>query len=84
MLYEVMHITSIAVGQKAEIEVDAMLDVPLTGVVTEISSSANTAGQGTTDQKTEFTIKIGIVDPPTALRPGMTASAEIITRNNFV
>jgi len=75
-------ITSIAVGQKAEIEVDAMLDVPLTGVVTEISSSANTAGQGTTDQKTEFTIKVGIVDPPKTLRPGMTASAEIITEVN--
>lgn len=75
-------ITSIAIGQKAEIEVDAMLDVPLTGVVSEISSSANTAGAGTTDQKTEFTIKIAILDPPKTLRPGMTASAEIITEVN--
>jgi HlyD family secretion protein len=75
-------ITSIAVGQNVDIEVDAMLDVPLKGVVSEISSSANTAGVGTSEQKTEFTIKVGIIDPPKTLRPGMTASAEIITKTN--
>ena len=75
-------ITSIAIGQQVDIEVDAMLGVPLKGVVSEISSSANIAGAGTTDQKTEFAIKIGIVDPPVTLRPGMTASAEIITSTN--
>jgi HlyD family secretion protein len=75
-------VTSIAVGQPAEIEVDAMLGQPLAGVVSEISSSANTSGLGTTEQKTEFTVKIAIVDPPRTLRPGMTASADIITRTN--
>ena len=75
-------VTSIAVGQPAEIEVDAMLDQRLAGVVSEISSSANTAGAGTTEQKTEFTVKIAILHPPKALRPGMTASASIITRTN--
>ena len=73
-------IVSIAIGQKAEIEVDAMLDRPLTGVVSEISNSANVAGQGTAEQKTEFEIKIAIIDPPKTLRPGMTASAEIVTK----
>jgi HlyD family secretion protein len=75
-------VTSIAVGQTAEIEVDAMLGQRLTGVVSEISSSANTAGAGTTEQKTEFTVKIGILHPPKSLRPGMTASADIVTRTN--
>src|SRR5262249_5134660 len=75
-------ITSIAIGQKADIEVDAMLEHKLSGVVTEISNSANTAGQGTTDQKTEFKIKIGITDPPKTLRPGMNTSADIITKTN--
>ena len=73
-------IGSITVGQKAEIEVDAMLDHPLSGVVSEISSSANAVGQGGADQKTEFEIKITVTDPPKTLRPGMTASADIITR----
>ena len=71
---------SIAIGQKAEIQVDALPDRTLNGVVSEISNSANTSGNGTTEQKTEFAVKITITDPPKELRPGMTASAEIITK----
>jgi len=71
---------SIAVGQKAEIQVDALADRTLNGVVTEISNSANSNGNGTTEQKTEFAVKIAIVDPPKDLRPGMTTSAEIVTK----
>jgi len=75
-------IVSIAVGQTAEIEVDALLDEVLTGVVYEIASSANVAGVGSTEQKTEFEIRISITDPPKTLRPGMTASADVATRSN--
>ena len=75
-------IISIAIGQHAEIEVDALLDQVLTGVVAEIASSANVAGEGSSDQKTEFEIKISITDPPETLRPGMTAGAEIFTKTN--
>ena len=75
-------IISIAIGQHAEIEVDALLDQVLTGVVAEIASSANIAGEGSSDQKTEFEIKISITDPPETLRPGMTAGAEIFTKTN--
>jgi HlyD family secretion protein len=73
-------IGSVALGQKAEIEVDALPDQKLGGVVTQISNSANVAGSGTTDQKTEFEIRITITDPPPTLRPGMTASADVITK----
>jgi HlyD family secretion protein len=73
-------IGSIALGQKAEIEVDALPDQKLSGVVTQISNSANVGGTGTTDQKTEFEIRITIADPPKTLRPGMTANAEVITK----
>ncbi len=75
-------IVSIALGQPAEVEVDAMPDVKLHGAVSEISNSANVAGAGTQDQKTEFAIKIAIADPPETLRPGMTASADITTKTN--
>ena len=75
-------IISISIGQHAEIEVDALLDQVLIGVVEEIASSANTAAEGSTNQKTEFEIKISIVDPPTTLRPGMTAGAELFTKTN--
>jgi HlyD family secretion protein len=75
-------IVSIHPGQAAEIQADALLAQPLKGKVSEISSSANTAAAGTTEQKTEFEIKIGITDPPKTLRPGMTASADIVTNTN--
>jgi HlyD family secretion protein len=75
-------IVSIAVGQEAEIEVDALPDQTLKGVVSEIASSANVAGAGSTDQKTEFEVKIAITSPLETLRPGMTAAADILTKTN--
>jgi HlyD family secretion protein len=75
-------IVSISAGQPAEIEVDALLDQKLKGVVYEIASSAKAAGSGSSDQKTGFDIKIAITAPPATLRPGMTASADIITKSN--
>jgi len=75
-------IVSIRRGQACEVEADALLANVLKGAVSEISSSANASGAGTSDQKTEFEIKIAIADPPQTLRPGMTASAEIVTNTN--
>jgi HlyD family secretion protein len=75
-------IVSVDILQEAEVEVDALLDQILTGVVSEIANSANVAAAGTSDQKTEFEIRISIVDPPRTLRPGMTATADVFTRTN--
>ena len=75
-------IVAVAIGQTAEIEVDALTDQVLTGVVQEIANSANNLAGGGNTQKTEFAIKIGIVDPPASLRPGMTASADVATHSN--
>ncbi len=72
-------IVMVSVGDTAEIEVDALPDVKFKGEVTEIASSAKVSGQGTGDQRTEFEVKIAITDPGTQLRPGMTASAEVVT-----
>jgi len=59
-----------------------LLDQVLKGVVSEIANSANIAGAGGSDQKTEFEVKIAIVDPPESLRPGMTASSDVFTKTN--
>jgi HlyD family secretion protein len=75
-------ITAMRAGQAAEVQADALLGQSLRGSVTEISSSANTAAAGTSEQKTEFEIRIGITEPPATLRPGMTASADIVTNTN--
>jgi HlyD family secretion protein len=75
-------IVSVAVGQEAEIAIDALPDQTLKGVVSEIANSANVAGEGSADQKTEFEIKIAVTTPPPTLRPGMTATAEVFTKTN--
>jgi len=72
-------IVSVAVDDAATIEVDALPDVALDGRVTDIASSANVSAAGTSDQKTEFEVKVAVLEPHPALRPGMTASCEIVT-----
>jgi HlyD family secretion protein len=72
-------IVNVALGDKATIEVDALPGVTFEGEVTEIANSAKVSAQGTADQKTEFEVKVAILEPGTELRPGMTASADIVT-----
>jgi HlyD family secretion protein len=75
-------IVSIAIGDSATIEVDALPDNVFKGVVSEIASSASISGAGTTEQKTEFEVKIAVIDPGKSLRPGMTASSDITTETH--
>jgi HlyD family secretion protein len=75
-------IVSVAIGQQAEIEVDALQGRELAGVVSEIANSANLTGPGTSGQKTEFEVTLTITDATEELRPGMTASANIRTQTN--
>lgn len=74
-------IVTVAPGDLAEIEVDALPGRTLAGTVYEIGNSAKSQGaEGEAgNQKTEFLVKVAITDPPAELRPGMTASADIIT-----
>lgn len=72
-------IVSISIGDSAKIEVDALPEVVFSGTVSEIASSARISGEGSSDQKTEFEVKIAIIDPGNKLRPGMTASSDIVT-----
>lgn len=72
-------IVSVSLGDTATIEVDALPDVKFKGIVSEIASSATITGNGTADQKTEFEVTIAVLEPGERLRPGMTASADVIT-----
>lgn len=72
-------IVSVSLVDTAEIEIDAIPGIVLEGEVTEIANSANITGAGSAEQKTEFEVKVRIVDPDSRLRPGMTATAEIST-----
>ena len=72
-------IVSVQIGQYADIKVDALFGETLKGVVYEIANTANTDGQGTQNQKTEFEVKVAIEGEISRLRPGMTASADVST-----
>ncbi len=73
-------IVSIELGQSAKIEIDALPDSVFNGEVTEIANSAKTSSEGTSEQKTEFEVKIAITDASDQLRPGMTATSDVITK----
>ena len=79
-------IVTIQLGDSATIEVDALPDVVFKGTVSEIASSAKISAAGSADQKTEFEVKVSLTEPGKKLRPGMTASADIVTetRDNAI
>lgn len=74
----------IAIGQPAEIRVDALEGIKVSGEVTEIGSSAIPRGgaqptQPTSNQAKDFKVAVTIKDPSPALRSGLNATAEITT-----
>jgi HlyD family secretion protein len=72
-------VVKVAMGQDAEVEVDALPDTLLPGTVTEISNAANIRAAGSTEQATSFLVKVLLNEPDPRLRPGMSASVDITT-----
>jgi HlyD family secretion protein len=87
-------ILRISLNDTAEVEVDAFIDRKFKGVVTQIANSATSTNSTitlTTDQVTNFTVKIGLLKSsyedllknalnPSPFKPGMSASVEILTK----
>ena len=72
-------VVSVAVGDTAESEIDAFQDTVFYGVVSEIAHIAQTQSLGTQEQVTNFEVKVRMLDVPESIRPGMSATADIIT-----
>ena len=72
-------VVSIAVGDTTEIEIDAFQDTVFYGVVSEIAHIAETQALGTQEQVTNFEVKVQMLNIPENIRPGMSATADIIT-----
>jgi HlyD family secretion protein len=70
-------IIQVKVGDTAKIDVDAFPDRAINGVVYEISNTAQSKGQGTQEQITNFIVKVRILDKDVALKPGMSCNADI-------
>lgn len=82
-------IIRVSVGDTADTEVDAYLDRKFLGVVKHIANSANVASQLTSEQVTNFKVKISLLKSSYQdlirennlfpFKPGMSASVEIQT-----
>jgi HlyD family secretion protein len=72
-------IVDVDIGQEAEIEVEALVDTLLPGVVTEVGNSGITSMAGTQEEVTNFLVTVRVLRTHPSLRPGMTATVEIIT-----
>ena len=71
-------VVSVRLDQKAEVRVDAFPDQIISGTVTEIGSSALQVVSAAQESK-DFKVVITLEDPPESLKPGLSASADIIT-----
>ena len=72
-------VVSISIGDTSEIEIDAYLDTLFYGVVSEIAHMAETSNFGSQEQVTNFKVKVRMINVPPNIRPGMSATANIIT-----
>jgi HlyD family secretion protein len=73
-------IPNVKIGQKATVTVDAYPNQTFSGVVTEVGSSPmQRGGLGGNTEAVNFEVKIQLENPPAGIRPGFSASADIIT-----
>jgi HlyD family secretion protein len=73
-------IPAVKLGQRATVTIDAYPNKTFSGLVTEVGSSPIErlgGGQGT--EAINFEVKIQIENPPPGVRPGFSASADIVT-----
>ena len=73
-------IVNVKVGDKAKIAIDAFPNRKFNGEVKEIGAAARVTGQNTQDEVTNFQVKIRILDEELAVRPSMSANADIETK----
>ena len=71
-------VPNVKVGQRATVTIDAYPNKTFNGLVTEVGSSPMVGVTGGQDA-VNFEVKIQIENPPAGVRPGFSASADIIT-----
>jgi len=72
-------IADLELNQKATIEIDAFPDTTFEGRVSEIGNTAITTGYGSSDQSTNFKVKVALIDVNPKIRPGMSSTVDITT-----
>ena len=76
-------VVNVRLGQKAEVHVDALPNQTIPGQVTEVGSSAlqKVGATASTDESKDFKVVVTLDNPPSSLKPGLSASADIISAN---
>jgi HlyD family secretion protein len=74
-------VVGVKLGQEANVRVDAFPETVFKGKVTEIGSSAlqKVTGGATTQEAKDFKVVVTLENPSQKLKPGLSASADIIT-----
>jgi HlyD family secretion protein len=72
-------VVGVNLGQKSDVRVDALPNQVLRGSVTEIGSSAIAKQTTVQEESRDFQVTITLENPPLTLKPGLSASADIIT-----
>lgn len=75
-------VVAVRLGQEAKVRVDAYPDMTFKGQVTEVGSSAlvkNLAASASTQEAKDFKVVVTLADPPARLKPGLSASADVVT-----
>ncbi len=70
-------VVGVKIGQKSEVKIDAYPDDIITGTVTKVGSSALQTVTSA-DESKDFKVVVTLEDPPANLKPGLSASADII------
>ncbi|MQY60579.1 efflux RND transporter periplasmic adaptor subunit [bacterium] len=71
-------VIGVEIGQQAEVRVDAFPDLTIKGKVTEIGSSA-LQKVTSSEESRDFKVIITLENPPENLKPGLSATTDIIT-----
>ncbi|MDE3126526.1 MAG: efflux RND transporter periplasmic adaptor subunit [Gemmatimonadota bacterium] len=77
-------VARIALGDSAQIQIDAFPDTTFLGRVTEIANSSvagasSTSAATSSDQAVDYEVTIRLVNPPKDTRPDFSATAKVIT-----
>ncbi len=74
-------VVGVRIGQESNVRVDAYPEVVFKGQVTEVGSSAlqRLTGGVTTQESKDFKVVVTLDNPSERLKPGLSASADIIT-----
>jgi HlyD family secretion protein len=80
VLVDETDVVNVHVGQDAKINIDAFPDTSFKGRVTEVGHSA-VVSQGSygREESADFEVKVSVLEPVENIRPGLSASADIVT-----